>query len=68
MIGLNPNRKQEAIDVLTSALQLISRFPVVTPCNECENFLRGFCNYYGMEVPPEAQATGCDSWKEVIPF
>jgi len=38
-------------------------------CRHCVNFESGHCKRWGMPVPEDHQATGCDDWCiDLIPF
>lgn len=64
---LTPLQKQDQIDALKRAIQVLEGIPISTPCAVCVEFSGGYCNRHAANVPPEFQERGCDDFCEV-PF
>jgi hypothetical protein len=67
---LTPPRKERMREAFADALQYLETLPTSTPCSECIHWVTnyGSCGKWGAVPPPEARATGCESWEEGIPF
>ena len=65
---MTPSAKARAIKSLRDLVAMIEKTPAVTPCHQCANFNKGYCEEWMSAVPDENQASGCDRWMEELPF
>lgn len=70
---MTPADRDRAVKQLEDTIALVKAMPVVTPCAQCFHFIKignepGFCNKWEANVPEDAQAAGCGSWEEPVPF